>query len=114
MNQAVATHMLRRLGYEVEVVMNGAEAVDALRRKSYHLVLMDCEMPELNGYDATRIIRSLEGDAARTPIVAMTAHAMQGDRERCLAAGMDDHLPKPFRKEDLKEMVERWALSHKE
>jgi two-component system, sensor histidine kinase and response regulator len=106
-NQVVAQHMLKGLGCRVEVVSNGQDAVEALSNVPFDLVLMDSQMPVLDGYAATRIIREKEAQDAkdppqprqgirRIPIVALTAHAMQGDRERCIAAGMDDYLSKPF------------------
>lgn len=100
--------MLERLGYRVDVVANGAEAVDAVRRIAYDLVFMDIQMPEMDGYQATAAIRGLEEPAARTPIIAMTANAMKGDDEKCLAAGMDGYLPKPVPMEDLAVAANEW------
>ncbi|MEO7369915.1 MAG: response regulator, partial [Ilumatobacteraceae bacterium] len=106
-NQRVACGMLQALGYRVQVVSNGREAVAAVAASSFDAILMDCQMPEMDGYDATRVIRAAEGTARRTPIVAVTASAMQQDRQRCLDAGMDDHLAKPLRRDQLAVILER-------
>ena len=107
-NQKVAVKMLTKLGVEADVATTGLEALDALLGVSYDLVLMDCQMPEMDGYEASRRIRERERGSRRLPIVAMTANAMVGDRERCLDAGMDDYIPKPVRMEDLRRAMSRW------
>jgi len=107
-NQKLAVKMLERLGHHVDVVGDGREAVTAARGFPYDLIFMDCQMPELDGYAAAGQIRQIEGEARRTPIVAMTANAMQGDRERCLEAGMDDYLSKPVRTQELSAILGRW------
>jgi PAS domain S-box-containing protein len=107
-NQKVAVKILERLGYRVEVADNGQEAVDACARTGYDALLMDCQMPIMDGFVATAKIREQEGEKRRTPIVAMTASAMAGDRERCLAAGMDDYVSKPISPESISEVLRRW------
>jgi two-component system sensor histidine kinase/response regulator len=108
-NQMVAVRMLQRLGLRADVAANGLEAVEAVARIPYDLVLMDCLMPEMDGYAATRAIREMEKPGGvRIPIVAMTANALTGDREKCLAAGMDDYIPKPVTKRALEEAIARW------
>jgi signal transduction histidine kinase/DNA-binding response OmpR family regulator len=109
-NQKLATRLLEKRGHEVEAVSCGAEAVAAVRNRSYDAILMDVEMPEMDGFEATRRIRDWESPfGRRTPIIAMTAHAMKGDRERCLAAGMDDYVSKPLRPAELFRTVEAHA-----
>jgi signal transduction histidine kinase/DNA-binding response OmpR family regulator/HPt (histidine-containing phosphotransfer) domain-containing protein len=110
-NQRVAVKMLEQLGCTVDVAADGRRAVAAVAAAEgsrYDLILMDCQMPELDGFEATRAIRARETAETRTPIVAMTANAMSGDRERCLAAGMDGYLSKPVRPDELAAVVSRW------
>jgi PAS domain S-box-containing protein len=107
-NQLVVVEQLKVLGYEAVAVHNGWEALGALERGDFDLVLMDCQMPELDGYDATRRIREGAEKNRRIPIVALTAHAMQEDLDRCLTAGMNDYITKPFVEEDLQKKLERW------
>lgn len=108
-NQRVAMKMLAHLGFGADVVANGVEALDALGRKSYDIILMDVMMPEMDGLEATRAIRRQWPGAARPRIIATTANAMKGDREKCLEAGMDDYISKPVRMDDLQKALERWG-----
>jgi CheY-like chemotaxis protein len=109
-NQMLAVRLLRGLGYTADVAGNGVEAVDAVEGGHYDLVLMDVQMPEMDGLEATREIRARQGAGPR--IVAMTANAMAGDRDECLAAGMDDYVSKPIRIEELMSALERAAGAH--
>jgi CheY-like chemotaxis protein len=115
------------MGYQVSLASNGQEAVEAVSNSSYEAILMDCQMPEMDGFEATKAIRAREEQARsvlstqdpdprpptpdrfHVPIIALTANAMHGDRERCLAAGMDDYLSKPLRPQELKAILERWV-----
>jgi len=111
-NQRVALAMLKKLGLRTDVVANGLEAVEALQTVPYDLVLMDCQMPEMDGFEATRAVRQKESAASSPciPIIAMTASAMQADREKCLQAGMNDFIAKPVQSEELAEMLARWLV----
>ena len=108
-NQKVAVRILERLGLRPDVAANGREAVDLCTLLPYDLIFMDCHMPDMDGYAATREIRRLQGAITRVPIVAMTAEAMEGCREHCLSAGMDDYIAKPIRMEDIVEAVRKWV-----
>jgi len=109
-NQMVAVRLLEKLGYTVDVADNGKVALDALRTTPYALILMDCQMPEMDGFEATRLIRSGASGASdpTVPIIALTAHALKGDREKCIASGMDGYLPKPLDPEELKQVLHTW------
>jgi CheY-like chemotaxis protein/HPt (histidine-containing phosphotransfer) domain-containing protein len=115
-NQKVASRLLQQMGYESHVAANGAECLKALEREAYDIVFMDVQMPEMDGLEATRQIRHRQKAPGQTghfggkiAIIAMTANAMQGDRERCIAAGMDDYLSKPVRPEEVRQVLERWG-----
>jgi two-component system sensor histidine kinase/response regulator len=107
-NQLVIEKMLTKRGFAVDIAEDGLEALAKLATGSYAAVFMDCQMPNLDGYTTTGRIRDREGAGERLPVIAMTAHAMKGDRERCLEAGMDDYLAKPLRPDELDEVLERW------
>jgi PAS domain S-box-containing protein len=108
LNQKLTKSQLIKLGYEVDIVANGAQVLAKIQEAHYPVILMDCQMPEMDGYEATMQLRRLEGSTRRIRIIAMTAHALEGDREKCLAAGMDDYLSKPTRQEDLAVALKRW------
>jgi PAS domain S-box-containing protein len=107
-NQKLMGRLLEKWGHQVTIAVNGREALEALERESFELVLMDVQMPEIGGFEATAAIRAREAQTGgHVPVIAMTAHAMKGDRERCLAAGMDDYLPKPIQAPELLDVIER-------
>ncbi len=111
-NQKVAVRILENLNCRVDVAADGREVLDLLESSSYDMVFMDCQMPELDGYEATQEIRRRQGTGQRIPVIAMTANALQGDRERCLEAGMDDYMSKPVAPAVFREMLDRWVRRH--
>ena len=108
-NQLVGKEALERLGCDVTVVKNGKTALNALQSDSFEMIFMDCQMPVMDGYEATRLLRSHENASNRIPVIALTANALAGDRENCMAAGMDDYLPKPFGLTELQEIINKWG-----
>jgi two-component system, sensor histidine kinase and response regulator len=108
-NQIVTLHQLRKLGCKIEIASNGLEALAAWQHGAHDMIFMDCQMPEMDGFEVTRKIRALEKERSLTPIpiVAMTASAMEGDREACLQAGMDDYISKPVKIEEIKKLLQR-------
>jgi len=113
-NQKVVLNQLRQLGVEADCVNNGQEFIDKIEQEWYKIVLMDCQMPVLDGYQATRLLREREGDERHTVVIGLTANAMKGDREKCLAAGMDDYLSKPVSMADLSAVISRWSKENLE
>jgi CheY-like chemotaxis protein/nitrogen-specific signal transduction histidine kinase/HPt (histidine-containing phosphotransfer) domain-containing protein len=109
MNQKLAVTLLEKAGYSVDAVEDGRMVIEAVKRRDYDLILMDVQMPEMNGFEATQAIRAREGEVKHTPIIAMTAHAMKGDRERCLQAGMDDYISKPIEPREFFAAIEKWT-----
>ena len=108
-NQKVALRMLEKLGVRADVAGNGIEALRMLRALPYDIVFMDCQMPEMDGYDATRAIRREEKPGRRGTVIAMTAEALAGAREACLAAGMDDYISKPVSSNALSSVLRKWT-----
>ena len=108
-NQKIVLKILGKMGHSADAVANGLEAVQASQAVEYDVILMDCQMPDMDGYEATLEIRRLEAGERRIPIIALTANAMAGDREKCLDAGMDDFLTKPIRPKLLSETLNKWA-----
>ncbi|MGH2813288.1 MAG: response regulator [Actinomycetota bacterium] len=111
-NQKLALAMLQKIGYQADLVSNGKEALDALAKVRYEAILMDCQMPHMDGYQATGELRRQEESrgSGHVPIIAMTAAVMEGEKERCIAAGMDDYLAKPFKLGELEAILRRWVL----
>jgi CheY-like chemotaxis protein len=107
-NQKIALRILHQCGYRADAVADGREALDVLALRPYDAVLMDIQMPNMDGLEATAKVREMENGRRHTPIIAMTANAMAGDRERCLEAGMDDYIAKPIRREDLRRALSVW------
>jgi CheY-like chemotaxis protein len=108
-NRMVALLLLKKLGWGVDVVCSGMEAVEAACKRNYSCILMDVQMPEFDGFDATKAIRQAESKTGRhTPIIALTALAMEGDKERCLSAGMDDYISKPYNLQQLKDCITKY------
>ena len=107
-NQLLVRRMFEKLGIRIDLAANGREAVKMATEQQYDIIFMDCSMPELDGYEATVLLRN-QNRGARVPIIALTANAMSEDRARCLNAGMDDHLTKPVRVEDIRSALVRWV-----
>ncbi|MCK4224314.1 MAG: response regulator [candidate division Zixibacteria bacterium] len=112
MNQKLAVALLKKAGFSVDAVENGRMVIEALDRTTYNLILMDVQMPKMDGFEATKAIRERKDEKKHTPIVAMTAHAMKGDRERCLNSGMDDYISKPIEPQELFDAIEKWTKSY--
>lgn len=109
-NQKVIAHLLEHLRHSVEIVTNGREAIMAAESRSFDIILMDCQMPEMGGYEAARLIRQGTGPGRRTPIIALTANALSTDRERCIEAGMDDYVSKPVKLDTLTKVLDKWLV----
>jgi CheY-like chemotaxis protein len=113
-NQRVVAIMLSKLGYSVDVATEGGVVLEVLQKQHYDLILMDCQMPGMDGFEATRAIRSLHADVSQIPIVAVTANAMPGQREKCLAAGMNDYISKPIQSELLASTLRKYLPSDRD
>ena len=113
-NQKVIFNLLQRLGYQSDITQNGQEALEATQNRTYDLVFMDVQMPIMDGYEATKRIREDNARYSNIPIIAMTANAMRGDRETCLAAGMDDYISKPIKKQELESLLDNWLQNNKQ
>jgi CheY-like chemotaxis protein len=111
-NQRVGKLILQKAGFLIDLVADGCEAVEAHRNSPYDLILMDCQMPVMDGFEASRLIRTMS-DHRQPVIIAVTANALVGERERCLSAGMDDYLSKPFQAEQLVSVVRKWAMERR-
>ncbi len=111
-NRKLAVLILERIGCQVDVAFNGAEGVEKFKTGNYQAIFMDCQMPVMDGYEATEAIRKLEAGSSHIPIIAVTANAMKGDKEKCIECGMDDYISKPLRPNDLQEAVSRWCKVH--
>ena len=107
-NRKVALRQLERFGIHADTAENGREAIEAARKKPYDIIFMDCQMPEMDGFEATQEIRQIEGSSRHTPIVALTANALAGDRQRCIDAGMDDYLSKPVSESEFERVLQKW------
>jgi CheY-like chemotaxis protein len=112
-NLMMATFMLEKYACHITPAENGVQAVELIKQGGFDLVLMDCQMPEMDGYEATKVVRQLEKETAgaHIPIVALTANAMKGDDEKCFAAGMDDYITKPIEPEKLENILRKWLKS---
>ncbi len=113
-NRNLLTYQVQKLGCKIGLATNGKEAIKILDRKNYDIVLMDCQMPVMDGYETTKEIRKRDGKTNRVPIIALTAHVLRGEKAKCLAAGMDDYLSKPIRIQELEKMIDHWALQQKD
>jgi signal transduction histidine kinase/DNA-binding response OmpR family regulator len=114
-NQKLAVAILNRVGYNnIDIVKNGREVIEAMKQNNYQMILMDVQMPEMNGFEATKAIRKIESKKERIPIIAMTAHAMKGDREQCIKSGMDDYISKPIEPQVLIDTIKKWTENYEE